>query len=1469
YMAKNYSNRNRKRKALIAMLCALSVSCTGLAAACAPNNEENPPSTAVTAKEDTQLLKNGNFEHFDIPDKAVHLIKNVNSWSLNGDTSVKSGIIGTSKSDWDKLTDPDLAGTLDYNNDLSTSNEDYVNYNSMRSRDILYKDTYAATLADDKVEDSWVTKHDGGYAGYFGITGTGTAEDPYKLNGETVYYSAEDKEFYLDEGHNELVRKALIANPGTHYGNFTEVDGKYYYGSTQVYADDKGNYYVNEDKETDPVGNVLMIHNAGTDTINNGIQQYYSSNSITLEAHTSAEISLWVKTSDLRFDKGYIAGDDETDKGAYIEVVQTVAGSDIDSFKIKAINTQNIVKGTETDSLLNNGWVQYTVYVNACDFADTTIQLKLGLGGSENNEKVTGYAFFDDVQVKKYRTLGEDSNYDKNKVEKTTCYLTSDEEDKIFHADGENAKDFHYLIDLTSIKDGNDEHTYQSVPFGKNVKVGLTTEKNSKGVEYAATKNLDKSKVDSLLDTKDNQTNLKLPKDVKERPTKDDIIKVITDKDYKFDNNKYSEFLNNLTGEKGATYLPGGAGSSTLVMFSAWGTPYTATISNTNFKLNNDGYLLVSFWVKTSDMGGETAATVKIYEYKDAANEVVNEDSVQTLTIDTTNRTTDFEGKEDIYNGWVQCFFFVKNTTDADEKTFNIDFSFGVTEIAEATSFESGYAAIAKVQTLTINEDIYNLASENDTTKLFSFKKTSDKDGGTAFDEATGVNNVNEGIATPDSYTWANGGKNVLGSLTDTTANKNVFLNADEKLNAGLINRDSFKDYSYGDEILKSFLSTAEKWDDVFGKNCYQPLIIVNNLREYAVKAEADKTTYKNYYTYDESTRSYVKVGANDEYNENATYYSLSQVVNNGFMGKEKTVSSNGREVISVRVKVTGDAVAYIYLVDSDDTDEVLSFTTPSYTFWYDEEGNVLREELKEDWTTAQHREHIIYTLREDGLYDGKDGKLYGNQWNLVKSYKDSKYEGVEYYDKNGKVPGGYDTVYENDGETYYKEDGTIANHYLCTTDGTHVYEYIDGKYYYVEITTKDGKTTEVTNTAKVVENFDEQYARYSNPDIDEELLVKVTESDCTSLGDEKGWVTVNFVISAGSEEKSYRLALWSGDRKETGIDENGNYKSGAIAFDYSHATVDEKRLAAYENEIINAYNSAIIEVSDKHNEGKKDEDKVDLFKGLASGTDVNIRSYEKLVAGLDKEYSDDIYKELVKAGYVEYDSEKNEYKPTYTASYYTYTLYDSAAFVPFNATTAGDGETGYNYDASSFSEQLAYFAFDDEARSEKNIFVDYTAVDQSISKNTVDNDDKTDDEDTPNNSAELGLYISSIVLVVVLLITLVSILVTQYIKKRKKTSGPKNSNKNVYRKRDRYVKKLHLVKDEMVEPENAESDVTEVPAEDVTPAENEVTEAPVEESEAAEPTETVETAEPAETATPAEETTEAPAEKPEGEDKE
>lgn len=1434
-MVKSYLQKRKFRKACIAALCCVTVTCTGLAAACSPTSDDDDEATTYPKGEDTQLLKNGNFEYFSIPDDAVYLIKTPDSWSRSGDTSsAMSGIISTAPKAWEALTDSALADTLDYNNDLDADDDDYenyVDYNGMTSNDILYKDTYAALLDAEDVADSYIKNQ--GYAAYFGIT---EKDGKYTLADGTQVYASDnddDIEYYLDEDRTTAVREQQIANPGTHYnvqGN--ESDGYYFMDGNDkvtVYVDETtGDYYyltndflasgkaVSEAETDDKIGisNVLMIHNADKST-NNGISQHYgSSTTLTLQANTAAEISVWVKTSDLKFDKGYSQLDDEG-RGAYIEVVQTVGGTTIDSFKIAAINTEKIL--ANNSSVANsNGWLQYTIYVNACDFADSTVTINLGLGGDDNLEDVSGYAFFDDVTVTQYLDLSSDGcTYAAHSDEVATCSLTSEGDDKIFLADkevrtGESlrySETFYYLIDLASENVNASSH-YEPVQLtSSNVTGGLTTETSGEKIYVSSTAddakytNVGKNGLDSAA---------KLPTGMNgdSRPTANDLIGIFSaDKSFSasdFGGTDYSAKLAALTGVNELPRYKSATQSNMLVMLSAYGAAYTSTISDETFTLGEDEYVIISFWVKTSDLNGNTAATVKLYDTDD-------EDTAATLTVDTTDVTTDVGDNEDIYGGWVQCFFFVHNDTE-ETKSFAIDFSFGNTSLSDttSTSYHYGWIALAHMQTLNVDETVYNLTPDGDYSAKLTLSETESSTDGTPFDEATGTSNVKGEIATPANYNGVNGNSSYVAS----NSYRENYDGQNTNEYAGLINRDYFEKYDQAVQakILTSFSASAASWNDVFGAQCYQPLIIVNNLREYADNAKATDETYKNYYVlaeddYEGDTvqvngKNYRKVGTDEAFDEDTVYYSFSEVLNYGYIGSTVTLSASTYTAISVKVMVSEGAVAYIYLVDSD-TREVLGYTTPQVTFWYDDEGNVLDEEYDSDWSDREHREHIVYTLRDDGLYEDKDGKVYANLYNLHKVYNFYEFEHDTFYDTNGNPVSFEDLV---DDETYYSDENktTIAEHFLCTADGTRVYEYHEGNYYYLISTTytnDDGD--EITTKLRgddIVNAFDTKYSRgYEQITADDAAYQAV-------VGPTDGkWVTVNFLVHTGSLSKSYRLELWSGAREEAQTE--GNEAGGAVAFDYSAYTVSSSNydtlLAEYESNVVTQYKTIL------NNEG--------LLGEVASNSE-NIAYYEELVKTLT--LSADAKAKI------------EELQATYRAMYYTYTLYDADTYVPFNADTANDGETGYDYSQSDYSETLAYFTYnvydEDGGIASYNIFANYDTVEKDISIGTVADDD-TDDEETESNSQEVWLLISSIILVVVLLITMLSILIRDIVKKLRRKRGVKAQNKNVYKKRDRYIKRLHLVRNEET-PAEEETPVEEVPAEEPSEEETPAEETPAEE---------------------------------------
>lgn len=1417
------------RKTLISSLCAVTLACTGFAAACMSDNPDDKTDDGkpFEKRDDIQTLKNGNFEYYDYPSektltegKASYLIKTPDNWSRSGDSSgTMSGIIGTSHSEWAALTADDLSAKLKENADLSTDNEKYVNYNGMRTRDLLYRDTYAALLDSSNLKNSYIKNQT--FADYFGIKREGNETDGYSFYmGEgdskvpvTISDTAtednkksdtewKDFEFFFESGKS--VREELIANPGTHYdiqhnketGENTIVKD----GQTITLKTDKatGSLYYTEgtgdEAEDIYVSNILMLHNydndiSSTGTTNsskfNGIHQYYTSQTVTLEANTAAEISLWVKTSDLKFDKGYSQLNDHN-RGAYIEVIQTVGGKSIDSTRIECINTEKIIAESST-KIDSNGWLKYTVYVNACDFASSTVQIRLGLGNDDNYKKLTGYAFFDDVQINKYLSLDdEDCSYGDNSdkiSEKTTCTLTSKDDDRIFVADKHlndstvNAdrtyENFHYLIDLASSE--TSEHSYENITLTNgNVNAALTEHKAS-GKYYVSAESFEGRTNLTVSPKTDGAT---LPKNAEARLTKNDLIGIYAhDKTFSsadfvsngYDFKDYSKLLNdNLTGEDAR--LPGYDGNLLLTL-SSRGAAYTSTVTSNSFSLKGGEYMIVSFWVKTSDMKSNTAATVKLT--------TDDPDKSGSFSIDTTGMTTDIGDNEDVYNGWVQCFVFIENDGDeAEEQKFNLEFKFGNTTITSSTTYTGGWIALADMRTLKIDEDVYKLAPSGSNVMTYSFTKESENDDGNAFDTESGTSDIKNGFSNLANYNGYNGGSSSVSGNTYLPSFDAKNTNAQ----AGLLNRKYF-DEVYSDELRRlvsgaftSAASASAKWEDVFGKDCYQPIIIINNLRTYAEKADATEDTYSLYYVVAEDGytgddllivdgKRYKKATAWDE---NQTYYSFA--VNYGFAGNYSTIAANTCTTVTVKVKVAGNAEAWVYLVDNNR--DVLKYTASEYTFYYDADGNVLDQEYDSEWTKggSTHREHIMYTRRdEDGLYNGKDNKVYYNLHNLIKKYDNYLFDtdnSYQFFDKDGNRVNVDDL---KDNGDYVDQNGNKAPHFLANSSGRRIFEWKNGSYYFINA---EGETTDIQ-----VENFSDDYKRNYQA-IDKEYAIRVGNT-----GGE--WVTVNFVIQTGSLEKNYRLELWSGERGSTGITVDGNhgtYASGAVAFDYCSYSVSSTNfstlLGEYENDIINEYKELLI----KHNK----------FGEISSNTE-NISYYEELLDKLVKDGTSGITEAEVKA-----ISDK------YTAIYHAYSFYDSAAYAPLTATEAEN----YTYDATSddYAESIAFMSFNTE--DSVNVFADYSVVDKSITPtSTDDGNTDTDEGETKKDEdgANIWLYAASILLLVALLITLISIVARKIYKKMRPAIGNKKLKKNNYRQRERYIRKLHLVREETVDEPAAE----------------------------------------------------------------
>lgn len=176
--------------------------------------------------------------------------------------------------------------------------------------------------------------------------------------------------------------------------------------------------------------------------------------------------------------------------------------------------------------------------------------------------------------------------------------------------------------------------------------------------------------------------------------------------------------------------------------------------------------------------------------------------------------------------------------------------------------------------------------------------------------------------------------------------------------------------------------------------------------------------------------------------------------------------------------------------------------------------------------------------------------------------------------------------------------------------------------------------------------------------------------------------------------------------------------------------------------------------------------------------------------------------------------------------------MYDSAAFEPINLELGEDdagysGYTGFNYTVND-SEMLAFFSAIREGADDKtgkiyNVFANYTAVSQEISRNEAekpDEDDGTTDDDgaaeeTPSTAGNFWLQLASILLVVALILVLLALLLRNLWKKVRRNRPSKSQEKNMYKKRNRYIKKLHLeAGDEVEEVDAPKADESEPEAE-------------------------------------------------------
>ncbi|MDE6790914.1 MAG: hypothetical protein K2J61_04250, partial [Clostridia bacterium] len=351
--------------------------------------------------------------------------------------------------------------------------------------------------------------------------------------------------------------------------------------------------------------------------------------------------------------------------------------------------------------------------------------------------------------------------------------------------------------------------------------------------------------------------------------------------------------------------------TSALVILSARGAAYEAQITDDEkFKLGKDEYALISFWVKTSDMNGASAARFTVVDVDDKTNK--SEFGVDS----TTESLVNIGDNENVYDGWVKCFIRVSNTSD-EEKTFKIIGNFGNTTIKGTTtsSYTAGWMAMTNLSLTPLDEDVYGYSSGASRAATLTFSEETANTTHNFDTELGEKNEIKDKLATPSAYDGVYGNSLYI-APNGNTADKDDYDKTNSNPYAGILNKENFTNGNYNgdwyDKLTNISVASDEDvvWNKYFDKYSVQPLLIVNTANNFG---------------------------------------SDNKIYNYGYIGKSATVSADGYAAVSVRVKASAGAIANVYLVNDGDGNKVLNYALPKYNFWYDDDGNILKGEPEEN----------------------------------------------------------------------------------------------------------------------------------------------------------------------------------------------------------------------------------------------------------------------------------------------------------------------------------------------------------------------------------------------------------------------------------------------------------------------------------------------------------------------------------------
>lgn len=505
-------------------------------------------------------------------------------------------------------------------------------------------------------------------------------------------------------------------------------------------------------------------------------------------------------------------------------------------------------------------------------------------------------------------------------------------------------------------------------------------------------------------------------------------------------------------------------------------TPTSSSYVTEKFTVEEGEYLKLSFWVKASTKyPNDNGLTITLNDLGKGSDEAVD------TVIASSVKTDEYENEN--FNDWCEYVVYVSNTLDTDStentdtRTFTLTFDFGTTAKSLTNGvwdLTEGYAIVSDFSGYYLSENDYAIA---DVSTYAYAKKVA-----LSADKPNGVESDKENV---DSYGFTYGANDAL-TVEQGGVATNVINYTGVVGNSKFVGGSEATAYSHEDVVAGLVNSEYYTGLDLSGLNIgtneyAQPLMIQTK-----------------------GTTSF------------------------GYVGKTATLAANSTILISIKVKVIGDATAHIYLVNSNALDgfnvlaldakgkklndagtEIVDDESGNAYYSFDisvSSSDMVEEYMEDGWLTVR----LLITTGDEAisyrteLWNGERHGAATSGTVLFDSYSTYSYVAT---DLRNELALDYPNATITKTEftrvpttiTYTNDDGEEATKFKTYQPTTVVEEYAECKTVIIDLTTIDA-VTEIDNTT-------------SDSDVEEDTSEETTSEEVTSFS----WaLQISSIIIAG-----------------------------------------------------------------------------------------------------------------------------------------------------------------------------------------------------------------------------------------------------------------------------------------------------------------------------------------------------------------